>query len=72
MTSVMISISNYLDLTFVIDIDNGFSTKLYDKRNNFNFHIVTCSVLSTNIPSGPSYTYDTGNFIVTLDVVIKF
>ena len=29
--------------------------KLYDKRDDFNFHIVNFSFLSSNIPSGPSY-----------------
>ena len=31
------------------------STRLYDKRDDFNFHIVNFPFLSSNIPSGPSY-----------------
>ena len=31
------------------------STRLYDKRDDFDFHIVNFSYLSSNIPSGPSY-----------------
>ena len=31
------------------------STRLYDKRNNFDFHIVNFPFLSSSIPSGPSY-----------------
>ena len=38
----------YLDLTFIISNNNRLYTKLYDKRDEFNFHIV-------NFPSGPSY-----------------
>ena len=31
------------------------STRLYDKRDDFDFHIVHFPFLSSNIPSGPSY-----------------
>ena len=47
--------ANYLDLTFIIDNNNKLSTKLYDKRDDFNFHIVNFPFMSSNIPSGPSY-----------------
>ena len=30
-------------------------TRLYDKRDDFDFHIVNFPFLSSNIPSGPSY-----------------
>ena len=42
--------ANYLDLTFIIGNNNRLSTKLYDRRDDFNFPF-----LSSNIPSGPSY-----------------
>ena len=45
---------NYLDLTFIIG-NNRLHTKLYDKRDDFNFHVVNFPFLSRNIPSGPSY-----------------
>ena len=48
-------LANYLDLTFTIDNNNRLSTKLYDKRDDFNFHIVNFPFMSSNIPSGPSY-----------------
>ena len=42
--------SSYLDC--YLYIDNGkLTTRLYDKRNDFNFPIV----LSSNIPSAPAY-----------------
>ena len=31
------------------------STRLYDKRDDFDFHIFNFPFLSSNIPSGPSY-----------------
>ena len=44
-----------LDLTFIIDSGGKLSTRLYDKRDDFDFHIVNFPFLSSNIPSGPSY-----------------
>ena len=34
---------------------NRLYTKLYDKRDDFDFHIVNFPFLSSNIPSSPSY-----------------
>ena len=48
-------LADYLDLTFIIDSGGKLSTKLYDKRDDFDFHIVNIPFLSSNIPSGPSY-----------------
>ena len=37
-------------------IDNGkLTTRLYDKRNDFNFPILNFPFLSSNIPSAPAY-----------------
>ena len=47
--------ADYLDLTFIIDSGGKLSTRLYDKRDDFDFHIVNFPYLSSNIPSGPSY-----------------
>ena len=47
--------ANYLDLTFIIGNKNRLYMKLYDKRDNFNFHIASFPFLSSSIPSGPSY-----------------
>ena len=43
------------DLTFIIDSGGKLSTRLYDKRDDFDFHIVNFPFLSSNMPSGPSY-----------------
>ena len=48
-------LANYLDLTFIIESNNRLYTKLYDKRDDFDFHIVNFPFLSSNIPSSPSY-----------------
>ena len=47
--------ANYLELTFIVGNNNRLYTKLYDKRDDFNFHIVKFPFLSSNIPSGPAY-----------------
>ena len=48
-------LADYLDLTFIIDTGGKLSTRLYDKRDDFDFHIVNFPFLSSNLPSGPSY-----------------
>ena len=50
-------LADYLDLTFIIDSGGKLSTRLYDKRDDFDFHIVNFPFLSSNIPFGPSYGY---------------
>ena len=49
------NLASYLDLTFTLEKDGNLSAKLYDKRDDFDFHIVNFPFLSSNIPSGPSY-----------------
>ena len=48
------NLASYLDLTFTIEKDGKRSIKLYDKRDDFDFHIVNFPFLSSNIRSGPS------------------
>ena len=48
-------LADYLDLTFIIDSGGKLSTRLYDKHDDFDFHIVNFPYLSSNIPSDPSY-----------------
>ena len=48
-------LADYLDLTFIIDSGGKLSTRLYDKRDDFDFHIVNFPYFSSNIPSDPSY-----------------
>jgi hypothetical protein len=49
-----------LSLTFILDIhftitNNSFHTKIYDKRNDFDFGIVNYSHLDGDVPHATSY-----------------
>ena len=48
-------LTDFLDLTFTTDSGGKLSIRLYDKRDDFDFHIVNFPFLSSNILSGPSY-----------------
>ena len=54
-TTKSTSIASYLDLLFIRDKSNNITTKLYDKRDAFGFHIVNFPFMSSNIPSAPAY-----------------
>ena len=41
------NLASYLDLTFTVEKDGKFSTKLYGKRDDFDFHIVKFPFLSS-------------------------
>ena len=43
--------ASYLDLLLSIGRDGQLHTSLYDKRDDFNFHITNFPFLSSNIPS---------------------
>ena len=58
--------STFLDLDIFID-GNKFGTKLYDKRRDFNFKVVSFPNLKSNIPDNPSY----GTFIGELHRLCK-
>ena len=47
--------ASYLDLLLSIGRDGQLRTSLYDKRDDFNFHITNFPFLSRNIPSSPAY-----------------
>ena len=44
-----------LDLLLSIGRDGQLHISLYDKRDDFNFHITNFPFLSSNIPSSPAY-----------------
>ena len=48
-------VTSYLDLLFIGDNSNNITTKLYDKRDTFGFHIVNFPFMSSSIPSAPAY-----------------
>ena len=48
--------TSFLDLLLSIGMDGQLHTSLYDKRDDFNFHITNFPLLSSNIPSSPALT----------------
>lgn len=47
--------ATYLDLHLEFDDKHQLFTKLYDKRDDFNFPIVNFPFISSNIPEAPAY-----------------
>ena len=47
--------ASYLDLDLSYDRDKRLQVKLYDKRDDFTFHIDNFPFLSSNIPLSPAY-----------------
>ena len=47
--------ASYLYLLLSIGRDGQLNTSIYDKRDNFNFHITNFPFLSSNIPASPAY-----------------
>ena len=50
---------SYLDLHLEIDSEVLLRTKLYDKRDDFNFPIVNIPFICSNFPAAPAYGVDT-------------
>ena len=47
--------ASYLDLHLEMDSEGRLRTKLYDKRNDFNFPVVNFPFICSNIPAAPAY-----------------
>ena len=47
--------ASYLDLHLTIVRDGQLPTLIYDKSDDFNFHLTNFSFLSTNFPSSPTH-----------------
>ena len=62
-TTESTSVASYLDLLFTRDKSNNITTKLFDKRDAFGFHIVNFPFMSSNIPSAPAYSVYASQFI---------
>ena len=45
---------SYLDICVTI-VKRKYRTKIYDKREDYNFHIVNFPFMSSNIPTKPAY-----------------
>ena len=46
--------ASYLDLLLAIGKDGQLHTFIYDKRDDFNFHVTNFPFLSSNIPASPT------------------
>ena len=47
--------ASYFDLHIEIDSEGRLRTKVYDKRDDFNFPIVNFPFICSNIPAAPAY-----------------
>ena len=47
--------ASYLDLHLEIDSEGRLRTKVYDKRDDFNFPIVNFPFICSNIPAAPAH-----------------
>ena len=47
--------ASYLDLFLEIDKDGKLQSKIYDKRDDFDFQVVNFPFLCNNIPASPAY-----------------
>ena len=54
-TTESASSASYLDIFLEFDATGHLSTRLYDKRDDFNFAIINFPHLDSNIPLSPSY-----------------
>jgi hypothetical protein len=49
------SSASYLDLYLEIDDSGQLSTKIYDKRDDFNFKVINFPNMCRNIPASPAW-----------------
>ncbi|KAK3093644.1 hypothetical protein FSP39_018346 [Pinctada imbricata] len=54
-TKESIRSASYLDILLSFDANSQLNTSLYDKRDDFSFHISNFPFMSSNIPSSPAY-----------------
>ena len=47
--------ASFLDLYLEFDDSGQLSTKIYDKRDDFNFEIINFPNMCSNIPASPAY-----------------
>ena len=54
-TTDTVSSASFLDLYLEFDDSGQLSTKIYDKRDDFNFKIINFPNMCSNIPASPAY-----------------
>ena len=64
--------ANCLGLHMEFDEDVKLFTRLYDKRDDFDFPIVNCPYLSSNIPESPAYGVFVTQLIRYARVCLKY
>ena len=65
--------ASYLDLLLSIGRDGQLHTSVYDKRDNFNFHITNIPFLRSNVPSSTFLylnLYDTPGLALRMNVLL--
>ena len=67
----MAASSSYLDCYLYNDNEN-LTTRLYEKRDDFNFLIVNFPFLSSNIPSAPAYGVYVSQLIANAKACSKY
>ena len=55
MTTYTASSASFLDIYLELDDSGQLSTKIYDKRDDFNFKIINFPNMCSNIPASPAY-----------------
>ena len=55
--------ASYLDMHLEIDNEGRLRMKLYDKREDLNFHFVNLPFIGSNIPAAPAYGGHTSHLI---------
>ena len=61
---------SYLDTS--ITISEKFVTTIYDKRDDFNFHIVNFPYLDSNIPTRPAYGVYISQLVRIARICVKY
>ena len=64
------SMVSYLDTS--ITISEKFVTTIYDKRDDFNFHIVNFPYLDSNIPTRPAYGIYISQLVRIARICVKY
>ena len=54
-TGILMTSASFLDLYLEFDDSGQISTKIYDKRDDFNFRIINFPNMCSNIPASPAY-----------------
>jgi hypothetical protein len=54
-TTDTVSSASFLDFYLEFDDSGQLSTKIYDKRDDFNFKIINFPNMCSNIPASPAY-----------------